>query len=167
MKILIGLSIVQTILLAIIGLRVMSVDARMDAVTDTSLDVLSATSQLKNLGRSENAQAQISGLTTADLRLIIQEELANSSEQTTVATDQRDAQDGTTTKPPKDNDENLYALKADVQQELDYFIGRGDINQTEMANLQIKIAKLPPSERGEMLSRLTKTLSSGQIDGKF
>lgn len=166
MKILIGLSIVQTILLAIIGLRVMSVDARMNAVTDTSLDVLSATSQLKNAPNSEIAQTQISGLTPADIRLIIQEEFANFSEKAPISADQRIAQD-VATQTPKENGENQYALKADVQQELDYFISRGDINPTEMANLQIKIAKLPPAERGEMLSRLTQSLSSGQVDGRF
>lgn len=167
MKILIGLSIVQTLLLAIIGMRVLSMDARMDTVTDTSLDVLSATSQLKNAGPVEIAQTSAASLTSEDVRWIIQEELASFAEQHPVAAGQRMAQNKTTRQKALENGEPLYALKADVQQELDYFIGRGDITQSEMTKLQIKIAKLPPSERGEMLSRLTKSLSAGEIDGQF
>ncbi len=173
MKILIGLSIIQTILLAVIGLRIISMDARINTVSDTSLDVLSTTTQLKNAGQLNNTGMAGSPATTtatlsaADVRWIIKEELAAFGDQQPTATGQTTTQDNSTRQRAIENGENLYTLKADVQQDLDFYIGRGDITQNEMAQLQIKIAKLPPSERGEMLSRLTKSLSSGQIDGRF
>ena len=169
MRALIALSIVQTVLLGLIGLRVLSVDARMNTVTDTSLDVLTATARLNQSGdrSSGSLQTAQSSLTADDVRWIIQEELAAFADQTPDTSQPRAAQNNSNSARAVENGENRYGLKADVQQELDYFIGRGNINQNEMANLQIKIARLPPSERGEMLSRLTKSLSAGEIDGQF
>ena len=58
-------------------------------------------------------------------------------------------------------------LKDTIDRDLDSYIGLGKIEPAEMADLQFKIAKLPPGERREMLTRLTKAMNAGDLEGEF
>ncbi len=159
MRALVGLSLIQTLLLAVLGLKLFAVEAQVDAATRTGLDVLSQTAQLKQAGiaaRSLPTQTAAS-LTGADIRQIIREEIA--------ATDS-DAQ-MTRTAEARPRSAASYGDKADVQRELDTYLSHGGIGQMEMAKLQMSIAQLSPAERSEMLSKLTTALNQGDIDGQF
>ncbi|MEO1243224.1 MAG: hypothetical protein AAFX54_15040 [Pseudomonadota bacterium] len=159
MRALVGLSIIQTLLLAVLGLKLFAVEAQVDAATRTGLDVLSQTAQLKQAGiaaRSLPTQNAPS-LTGADIRQIIREEIA--------ATDSDAHMTRTAEARPRET--ASYGDKADVQRELDAYLARGGIGQMEMAKLQMSIAQLSPAERSEMLSKLTTALNQGDIDGQF
>lgn len=161
MRALVGLSIVQTLLLAVLGLKLFAVEAQVDAATRTGLDVLSQTAQLKQAGiaaRSLPTQSAAS-LTGADIRQIIREEIAATA-------DAGDAR-ATRTAEARPQETPAYGDKADVQRELDAYLARGGIGQMEMAKLQMSIAQLSPPERNEMLSKLTTALNQGDIDGQF
>ena len=60
--------------------------------------------------------------------------------------------------------ENQYQLDA-VAQELDYFESVGRISEMEMQNIQMDIAKLHKSDRGQMLKRLVRTMNTGDVKG--
>ncbi len=52
-----------------------------------------------------------------------------------------------------------------VAQQIDYHTSVGRISTMEMQKLQGEIAKLDKTQQREMLSRLTRALSSGQLEG--
>lgn len=159
MRALVGLSILQTLLLAVLGLKLFAVEAQVDAATRTGLDVLSQTAQLKqaSIGARSLPTQSAASLTGADIRQIIREEIA--------ATDS-DAQ-MTRTADARPREATSYGDKAEVQRELDAYLAHGGIGQMEMAKLQMSIAQLSPPERSEMLSKLTTALNQGDIDGQF
>jgi hypothetical protein len=175
MRFLVGLSIFQTVLLGLIGLRVMAVDASINSVAETSLDVLAATAQtaqrqtaLQQAGQINRqtyrtAQTPVNGLSAEDIRQIIREEIASLATSNQYAAK---SASGPSSSGPVANEASRH-LKTSLQRDLDSYIARGAINNSEMANLQIKIAHLPAEDRGEILSRLTKALNSGEVDGLF
>lgn len=52
-----------------------------------------------------------------------------------------------------------------VEQDLDYYIQVSQITKAEMAQLQADIAKLRPSDRTALLSRVVRALNEGTLDG--
>lgn len=165
MRILIGLSIIQTLLLGLIGLRVLAVDATVDTVADTSLDVLAATSRASRAPAAGYAQsARVAAYDDADIdaiRQVIREELA-ALPAVTHPTQPRHDNDNTPAAPVVD-----AQFTAQLQQDVERFIARGGADDAAMADLQIKIARLPKEERAKILSRLTKAMNAGEIDGTF
>jgi hypothetical protein len=61
-----------------------------------------------------------------------------------------------------------YSRRLDLaQQQLEFYIEKGEISPQEMAELQASIARLDPQSRREMLNLLTQALNSGELDGQF
>lgn len=54
-----------------------------------------------------------------------------------------------------------------VQNEIDYFVSRGSISESEMAGLQTQIGKLDQAGRKEMLRELVRVLNSGDLEGRL
>ncbi|MEO1243226.1 MAG: hypothetical protein AAFX54_15050 [Pseudomonadota bacterium] len=164
MRILIGLSIVQTLLLGLIGLRVLAIDATVDTVADTSLDVLAATSRTSQTPAASYAQGAHAGAyDKADIdaiRQVIREEVA--ALPTAARTAQARHDNADTPAPVVD-----AQFTAQLQRDVERFIARGGADDAAMADLQIKIARLPKEERARMLSRLTKAMNAGEIDSTF
>lgn len=159
MRILITLSIAQTLLLALLGLRVMALNAKVDTVSDTSLDVLATTARAAPASGGALAPLTYAsdGPGADEIRQIIREEIASLPAARAVA---GPAERPRPAKPAP------YA-RAQVERELDAFIARGVIGPADMAGLQVKIARLPESERSAMLSKLAKALSAGDVDGEL
>lgn len=166
MRILIGLSIIQTLLLGLIGLRVLAVNSTVDTVADTSLDVLAATSRASRAPAAGYAQsAGIAAYDDADIdaiRQVIREELAALPAATHAAQPRHDNANTPPAAPVVD-----AQFTAQLQQDVERFIARGGADGAAMADLQIKIARLPKEERAKMLSRLTKAMNAGEIDSTF
>lgn len=165
MRILIGLSIIQTLLLGLIGLRVLAVDATVDTVADTSLDVLAATSRTAKAPAAYVQGAQVAAYDDADIdaiRQVIREELATLPAITHAAQPRHDNANTPPAAPVVD-----AQFTAQLQQDVERFIARGGADDAAMADLQIKIARLPKEERAKMLSRLTKAMNAGEIDSTF
>jgi len=60
--------------------------------------------------------------------------------------------------------ENQYQLDG-IAQKLDYFESVGRISEMEMLDIQMDIAKLHKSDRGQMLKRLVRTMNTGDVKG--
>ncbi len=164
MRILIGLSIIQTLLLGLIGLRVLAVDATVDTVADTSLDVLAATSRTAKAPAAYAQGARVVAYDDADIdaiRQVIREELAAFPTITHAAQPRHDKVE-TPVAPVVD-----AQFTAQLQRDVERFIARGGADDAAMADIQIKIARLPKEERARMLSRLTKAMNAGEIDSTF
>lgn len=165
MRILIGLSIVQTLLLGLIGLRVLAIDATVDTVADTSLDVLAATSrtsQAPGVNYAQSARADAYDKADIDaIRQVIREEVAALPAAARTAQARHNNAD-TPAAPAVD-----AQFTAELQQDVERFIARGGADNAAMADLQIKIARLPKEERAKILSRLTKAMNAGEIDSTF
>lgn len=164
MRILIGLTMAQTTLLAAIGLKVFSLDADIVAARDASLDALAETAQLRQ--RADLMQtgapqrgvhiADASSPTSEDIRQIVREEVTGLPVQGFAA--------------PPASPEPRVASETEinaVRQQIDTFIARGAIEPAEMTKIQMQIARLPQDARREMLSRLTIAMNDGDIDGRF
>ena len=160
MKILISLSLFQTILLAVLGLRVLGIESRTDVIARAAQKPVATTMKT---AQSATDPAIITGPSADEIRAIIREEVAAISAQPATPT-HRAANIQT---EDKTQIAQTRRLKADVAQSLDYYIGRGAINEIEMANLQMKIARLPTDEQKAMLNRLTEAMNSGELDGRF
>jgi len=170
MKLLIALSIVQTAIVGFVGLQAMKIDTlknQLAAVTSGAPAAIAAQSQTAGEARSADRPLSpivSSGLTPRKMREIIREEIA------AAGGIQRSGLSGrpVRTKQPVayDDAETVY-LKSKLHQELDYLIGQGKINEVEMIGIQQKIAKLPVSERGAFLSKMTKAMNSGDLDARF
>lgn len=170
MKWLIGLSAVQTFLLAVLGLRVMAVDARTVELTEAAVAAQQASKS--DTDREESQWAWPSntdgnaGITADEIRSIFREELAALEEKVgaidvTAHAPHADAPASRITR------EEARRLKASYDQDLSYYRSRGAITDKEMADLQMKIAQLPQAERRAALSDLAKAISSGDIDGRM
>ncbi|MEO1243214.1 MAG: hypothetical protein AAFX54_14990 [Pseudomonadota bacterium] len=155
----IGFVAIQTMLLAIIALKVFSIEGDVVAARDASLDALAETAQLRAQAGSPRPALQFadaSALTAEDIRQIMREEIASLPVQ----------QAQTATASPAPRVVSARELNA-VRQRIDAFIARGAIDSSEMTDLQTTIAQLPTDARREMFSRLTKAMNDGAIDGRF
>ncbi|MEM9617538.1 MAG: hypothetical protein AAF936_06220 [Pseudomonadota bacterium] len=158
-KMLIGFVAIQTMLLALVALKVFSIEGDVAAARDASLDALTETAKLRaqtGAPRPAIQFADASSLTAEDIRQVVREEIANLPVQ----------QVQTTTVSPAPRVVSEHELTA-IRQRIDAFIARGAIESSEMTDLQTTIAQLPPDARREMFSRLTKAMNDGEIDGRF
>lgn len=160
MRLLIALSIVQAVLLGIIGVRVMVIDARTDKIAAAGT---AAAAPLQPAAHRQPAKPfAASSLTADEVRQIIREEIAGIS-----------APAAASHAAPVNKSANAYAgtpsvdLRNSVQRDLNLYVGRGRVGEAEMVDLQTKIAALPPAERRDMMIKLTKLLNDGQLKGQF
>lgn len=54
-----------------------------------------------------------------------------------------------------------------VHEEIDLYIGRGAISNSEMAVLQSEIARLAPPDRIDAMRRLVAAINAGELDGRL
>lgn len=54
-----------------------------------------------------------------------------------------------------------------VNQEIDFYVARGAISETEMSALQSEIAKLGPKDRTGAMRRLIGAINAGELDGRL
>ncbi len=172
MKYLIALCAIQTALLVFFGARIMAIDARTDEMTvvaaaaETAQAAVAASSDgWKDSSLFKEAPPG-SGASIEEIRQVIREEvdllaarMSAENRQSSGSEEDRAAR--------AEMYANSAELSASLQQDLSYYIGRGRISEREMANLQLKIARLPPNQRGAALSQLTKAMSDGLLEGQL
>lgn len=165
MKLLIGLSAVQTVLLVFLGVRVLDIDARTDKLVDNANALQIERAQTERHGAATRPMV-MSGPSADEIREIVHEELAGFAADDPASTYQQ-----TAAGPPGSSDASPYKdnpiFKETVRQDLENYIRVGEMTEGEMADLQQKIARLPADQRREMLSRLTKALNSGELDARL
>lgn len=101
------------------------------------------------------------------LRRIVREELARALAAPSTAQEPASAK----ATPPRQRDPLLdwerERLADEVAGAIDEYIAAGAIGPADMARLQLSLAQLPEPRRTELLNRLTRALSDGEIEGAF
>ncbi len=170
MKILIAVSALQTLAIVFLGARVMSMDAGLSVLQAAPSTQATTPAQsprpIENFPSAAPSPAAGVALFPEDVRQIIREELAaldlSGAQQPGASARSPLAQsDGPVQTPETD------ALKNEVASSIGYYIAQGEIGESDMANLQLKIARLPPAQRTEMLGRLTRAMNRGELKGQF
>ena len=170
MKFLIALSAFQAVLIAFFGLRVMEIDARTNKIARIVETDATQTERPRTDSYSLNSSVRNSP-TIEDIRHLLREELAALEEGSPLAqkrrlTSERSA-NNTSPNGGADSAVDTIYLKDTVVRDIDSYINLGRIEPAEMSVLQTKIARLPPSDRQEMLSKLTKAMNAGDLQGEF
>lgn len=166
LKWLIALAIAQILTLGFFGLRVLAID---DRTAELAMQAAAANDNEAAAAAESPAPfaptAARGGLTADDVRQIIREELTALSLPSTSPDGTTSTTTTPTTTPTRVRTADSVYLESMVQQDLQNYIIRGSINEAEMVDLQMKIARLPPEDRTEALIALTKALSSGDLQG--
>ena len=169
-KLLIGLAAAQAVLLLLLGFRVLAIDARTNEIA-SSLAATEPQSQQRITSSRVSARAATSGPSAAEIRLIIREEIAaleaGGSKQASRHSASAQPEGAANQETPSAASVDMRTLVAQAQQDLDYHIGQGKIGAADMAELQRKIVQLPPKYRKQMLSRLTRAVSTGELEGNM
>ena len=161
-------------LLGFFGLRVMEIDARTDGISKI-VEADAARHVSDRTDTYSGTSPTIYSPTIEDMRWAIREELA-AIEGLSTAQENRSssrgelggrANAGPEARPGGASSVDHIYLKDSVSKDVDNYIGFGKIAPAEMATLQMKIARLPPQDRREILSRLTKAMNAGDLEGEF
>ncbi|MCA8889973.1 MAG: hypothetical protein KDA46_14155 [Parvularculaceae bacterium] len=163
-RILIGLIAVQTMAIFFFGFRVMEIDARTQELALAPRAAMPNQTITSDQPRPEtppadNRLANAAFLSPDEIRKIIREELQYAQASAVRQAPQKPAETITSAE--------ISSIKSAASYDLGRFISNGRIDETEMASFQAEIAKLPPEQRREMLSKLTKAINAGQIDAQF
>ena len=166
LTILTALVVVQIVAIAFLFARVVSMDESINAMAIAEVRPGEEETSAAPTGpRVADAGQAADALTAEQVRKIVREELraqigALASSAGAVGMD--------STAAPDPYDEIEYQQQYElVDQELDFFINQGTISDTDMAVLQMEIAKLDPEGREEMLRRIVRALNSGELDGRL
>lgn len=157
-KLLIALSVVQTVAIGALALAV--VDLKKDRASAPAAE---AAPQPQPVA-ARPLDAASASIAPAELRAIIREELSASAAHRSAAAPEDAAPAAAPAARPSPDDP---ALSAAVRMELNGFLAKGKISPREMADFQANMARLPPAERSEMLRLLTKAMNDGRIEGQF
>lgn len=165
MKILTALSALQIVAIAFLLFKVVSIDESIGSIaTGNEAQPVEDSNVTTPTGRSVVESSQPDGaLTSGEVRRIVREELRA---QIGALASSATGADSTTAPDPYDEIEYQQRYEL-VDQELEFFIDQGTISDSEMAALQMEIAKLDAQGRKQMLRRLTQALNSGELDGRL
>jgi hypothetical protein len=162
-RLLIGLSIIQTLAIGVVAMRVMAIDARLNDSEDavaTGPGAIAAPPPSEQTFIPANAVIAEATPATPDtemLRRIIREEFAML----------RLGAGATGAQSPVVDPAPDPKRAAAARRDLDRYISRGRIEPNEMELYLDKIAELPAAERTEALRALTKAMNDGRIEGRF
>jgi len=156
LRFVIGLSILQTLIIAFLAIRIMEFDARLKATESAppSIESLSAIASVPSAPASAIfAEAAPISPDAEIFRRIVREELSALRLTERPAAAQEIA--------PPANPRDVAAAR----RELDLYISRGRIERGEVESYLGAIAKLPSAERTEALRALTKAMNDGRLEG--
>lgn len=163
LKLLAGLSIIQTLAIGVLVARVMDVDARLkgaEKAVATVAETAPPQSSRPQISIPADAIVVEASPASADadlLRRIIREEVAMLRLGGGAAAAQSSVVD------PAPDPRRAAAARRD----LDLYISRGRIEPKEVELYLDNIAELPAAERAQALRALTKAMNDGRIEGRF
>ncbi len=161
----------QTALLLFLGYRMVTLEDRTGALAAKIVAEMAAgqngTSAVISTPYVSTGIAPASG--HAETRLIIREEFDALAEHLLLAIGEQSAN---TNWPGKPQARTLSAEEKDqigatIENKISDYSARGTATQSEMAALEIMIAKLPPRERIKAMGQLNKAMNSGQLNTRF
>ena len=145
------------------------------AITILCVAVFQLSDQIEELSSNPNnlttptmsdsyISAESSSISQDDLRIVIREELQDRlfnqeplSEQRAVSNASNDV--AITVSEP--------SLVRAVDESIEYHISMGSISEGDMGSLESEIAKLDPSNRTAMLSKLVQAMNDGRLNGRL
>ena len=160
MRILIILGLVQTALLVFLVAAVGRSDKITEARETTGMPIPGST--------MSELPYELPSAWENEIRQIFKEELDLASRRGDSAV--RIAQsesDNLSTAADTRTDAEYRAERQAVMAQIDYFRSVGRISESEMAQLQMDMARLRPAERSLALQTLTRAMGSGEIEGRF
>lgn len=167
-KVIAILIVLQLAALALMNNKLSRIDSRLDEQS-TSVRKLSVNTSDPRPERVLIDAKKLPGLDAAALRRIIREELdaqATSMVAAPVNSPTASTPNGPDPAPPLDPAENAERLEY-VRDELDYYIGLGQISKSEMAKLQREIAQIDPANRQLMMKKMMAAFSSGKLKRNY
>ena len=168
-KLIVTLLAAQTVLLAFLAVKLLAIEDRLavESIAARANPGLPAGAPGPDLEQA----AHPDHLTEEWLRRIIRDELAMQIERSGLRADVPGPQERAGSSPVPESgttDANFDPYAADaIDRRIDYFISVGAINEADMRQLQSDIAKLSPSDRRRMLTKLVSALNSGTLDGRM
>ena len=165
MRLLVALSVVQALLLILFGVRLFALDARLHEFTNSTVAMQVEATHAAKAPRVSAAIPQ-GGLSVDEIRQVIREELAASGERQPQPSYQASVSaPPVQSNPPSSADTEMLAKQ--LGQDLDYLVSKGSISEAEMSEFQQRMARLPPEQRAQMRRKLTKAISSGDVEGRL
>ncbi len=159
MKTIITLSVLQLIFILFLLLKVMSTDGQTVSLIEDSANA-DRSAALEDMN---NAGGNTDSFNEDLLRRIVREELR-------AQLDRMPSQGVNSTEEiiPDTISQSEYQYRLDAAlQNLDYYVKQGEISDAEMAELQMSLISLDQEGRRQILSLLSKALSSGELKGNF
>ena len=162
MRLLAALAGLQVVAILFLAGRVMTLDRDMDAIAavlesqpvNPSVDASRAPAEPTAIQNPPDEKL---------LRKVVREELSAQLER--YATQQGAASE-TDAPDPATEAERRYQREL-VEQELEHYISQGTISELEIQHLEAEIAKLDKDGQREMLSRLSRAMNSGELEGRL
>ena len=169
MKLVVTLLVVQTVLLALLVMKVLGIESRLATASPGQPEATfpAAAMPIRDAPLPDAAPAPAEDR----MRRIVREELAAQLDRITAGGGEPgDTGDGNMeTRAPvgtPNSDADPYASDA-VSRRIDYYVSVGTISDVEMQQLQTEIAKLGEADRRRMLGKLVNALNSGRLDGRL
>ena len=161
----------QTALLLFLGYRVMTLEARTGALAAKIVAEMAAGQSGTSAAMSTPyANTNVAPTSShAETRLIIREEFDALAEHLLLAIGEQSANTNWLGKPQARilNADEKTQMSATIKNTISDYSARGSASQSEMAALEIMIAKLPPRERIKAMGQLNKAMNNGQLNVKF
>jgi len=159
MKTIITLSILQLLAILFLLAEIVGVDEKtVESAEKSPVEV-----QPHTLTAVKATRGNTGGFDESLLRRVVREELRAQLDRTPSV---QVHSSGGQTSDTVSEAEYQYRLDASLQN-LDYYIEQGEISDAEMAELQAGMAALNQEGRRQMLSLISKALSSGELKGHF
>jgi hypothetical protein len=162
---LIGLAAAQLVAVGMLALKIGALESRIE---DAIAADAGAAGEMRAAPSPTRAASQATTIGAEEIRAILREELAahanseGSRDRTFAANEAPPTGASLAASPPPDP-----AVASAVRAEFQSHLSRGRISKTDMATLQLNMAKLPPAERTQLLRELTKAMNDGRLAGEF
>jgi len=164
-KLLIALAMMQTLVLFFLCVRVLEIDTQTDELAADFAYARATASSAEVVSSGAIPQGAV-GPTLAQIKAVMREEVQKIASEAKVVEVTAERQAATQVQLSRTPDE-IRNIKSEIGVELKTYISAGTASEGEMASIQRKIAKLPPSEQGEMLGRLIGAMNDGRLDARL
>jgi hypothetical protein len=164
MKWLVGLSAAQTVLLAFVGLRVVSLEMRTDDIADAADAARLAAQSSAQMRPASTLVMPASTNAAPDMeafRALIREEIAP------IVTAQTKAASQPVSTAPQHTPAQVKRAEADFARDLNLARSRGQTSEAEISDLYAQIAQMPPQVRQAAMTQIAKAIRSGEIGARL
>ena len=151
-------SVLQGIAIAMLCVAVFQLSGQIEELSSNPNNLTAST-----MSDSYNS-AESSAISQDDLRIVMREELQSHLFIQEASSEQRTASIASDAVVIAVSEPSLVRA---VDESIEYHISMGSISNGDMGNLESDIAKLDPSNRTAMLSKLVQAMNDGRLNGRL